>query len=280
MKCVNNSSTIVREKPEERACISDIIRYGTKVTVDEERGPWAHVHYAEEEGWLLLADLLEVAENPEERATAWVGPRGAYLFQEATTIRGPFLHLPFEVPLEVVEELSHRWLIVKLQDGRTAYVQRSQLLFARPRLSLRAMVQWSRQFVGIKYLWGGATSFGYDCSGFVQMLYRQMGITLPRNARQQIRDPQFEKVEQVQGGDLIFFRNASKEVVHVAMMLDEEQMIHAFTKEETWICIHPFADERWSSGYFYAEKEARGMRSFAASAALRSKERASPVLDL
>ena len=80
----------------------------------------------------------------------------------------------------------------------------------------------SRGFLGIPYLWGGTSDFGFDCSGFVQRLYRFIGKELPRNADWQ-RDftadvPGFEKAIP---GDLVFFRN------HVALYLGNNMIIHA-----------------------------------------------------
>ena len=80
----------------------------------------------------------------------------------------------------------------------------------------------SRAFMGVPYLWGGTSDFGYDCSGFTQRLYRFSGVELPRNSSWQ-RDAG-EKVkgfETAERGDLVFFSG------HVGMLLKGRQMIHA-----------------------------------------------------
>lgn len=80
----------------------------------------------------------------------------------------------------------------------------------------------SRRFMGVPYLWGGTSDFGFDCSGFVQRLYRFVGKELPRNSDQQ-RD--FTKTvngfKNARSGDLIFFKG------HVALYLGEGNIIHA-----------------------------------------------------
>lgn len=80
----------------------------------------------------------------------------------------------------------------------------------------------SRKFLGIPYLWGGTSDFGYDCSGLVQRLYRYNGIELPRDAGDQ-RDflPEVESFDGARPGDLVFFEG------HVALLLGGKKIIHA-----------------------------------------------------
>ncbi len=100
----------------------------------------------------------------------------------------------------------------------------------------------SRSFLGIPYLWGGTSDFGFDCSGFVQRLYRFIGKELPRNADWQ-RDftadvPGFEKAIP---GDLVFFKN------HVALYLGNNIIIHANGYDAS-ISMTDLSDESEYSG--------------------------------
>ncbi|MEM4058520.1 MAG: SH3 domain-containing C40 family peptidase [Thermoplasmata archaeon] len=80
----------------------------------------------------------------------------------------------------------------------------------------------SHSFLGVPYLWGGTSDFGFDCSGFTQRLFRFSNIEIPRNSDWQ-KDaaqtiPDFSYAEE---GDLIFFKG------HVAIYLGNGKIIHA-----------------------------------------------------
>ncbi len=81
------------------------------------------------------------------------------------------------------------------------------------------------QYLGVPYLWAGATPSGFDCSGLVQYAYGQIGISLPHNTVAQWNYPGAVSVprNQLQPGDLVFFNKLD----HVGIYIGNGQFIDA-----------------------------------------------------
>ena len=89
-----------------------------------------------------------------------------------------------------------------------------------------AAVAKAMEYQGIPYLWGGTDpNVGLDCSGFVQHVYRQLGIDLPRVSRDQAKaGVEVPSLDQAKPGDLIAFGTP---VDHIAIYLGNNKIIHA-----------------------------------------------------
>ena len=86
----------------------------------------------------------------------------------------------------------------------------------------------ARRYLYAPYLWGGRSPLGIDCSGFTQVVFKLVGINLPRDAYEQVdRGELVDFVEESQDGDLAFFENRKGKITHVGILLPEGQIIHA-----------------------------------------------------
>jgi cell wall-associated NlpC family hydrolase len=90
------------------------------------------------------------------------------------------------------------------------------------------MIEDSQRMIGVPYLWGGMTGNGIDCSGFVRLLHRWVGVPVPRDA-----DLQHEAAKPIEppfeAGDLLFFsaKDSDRKITHVGMSLGGWNMVHS-----------------------------------------------------
>lgn len=87
----------------------------------------------------------------------------------------------------------------------------------------------ARFFLNCPYLWGGKNMFGFDCSGFTQVLFSLFGIQLPRNASQQVTvGKAVDFLAEAQIGDLAFFNHPDdiNKITHVGILLDDKRILH------------------------------------------------------
>ncbi len=102
------------------------------------------------------------------------------------------------------------------------------------------IVNFAIKYVGNRYVWGGTSlTNGDDCSGFVQSVMKNFGISLPRTSREQAKVGRAIKSSEMRPGDLIFYANSSGTVNHVAMYIGNGQIVHAASsksgiKISTW----------------------------------------------
>lgn len=208
-------------------------------------------------GWVSRADMVVLHGNMGYATTgeiAEVEELRSNLYREPdVTTQAPLMTLPFGARLQVKQERpGGRWLKVELPDQRVAWVQQGDVAVSMnggadltPHMSILQMVQFSHRFLGLPYTWGGSSSFGYDCSGFVQMLMRQRGYLVPRDADVQAAWSGFEpvKVSKLRAGDVLFFGGNGK-ITHTGMFIGHGRFIQATTHDHPVIQISPL-DAYW-----------------------------------
>jgi len=87
------------------------------------------------------------------------------------------------------------------------------------------------KYLNTPYLWGGKSVFGTDCSGFVQQVFKMFGIQLWRDAYLQVEQGlTVAQIETAMLGDLAFFKNENGRIVHVGIVLEDNQIVHASGK--------------------------------------------------
>ncbi len=251
--------------PTETANVVSQAIYGTNVTVLEEKDRWARVRTPDEyAGWTPLAALrvLSPGESPYASAGRVVQVESLFanLYAEPDVARHrPLLTIPFETRLEVVEATAagtERWVAVRLAassdaavpESRQAWIQRGDVIFDPKPRTIGQTLLLARRFLGLTYLWGGSSSFGFDCSGFTQVLIRARGIVMPRDADLQAawKGAVPVKRNKLKPGDLLFFGESSGKITHTGMYIGKGRFIHDTTHEHPGVQISRLKDQPWT----------------------------------
>lgn len=90
-----------------------------------------------------------------------------------------------------------------------------------------AIVSVAMSMRGSKYRYGGATPEGFDCSGLVFYVHRQLGLKVPRTSRDQADASESVKARKLRRGDLVFFKIGSSSVNHVGIYIGKRRFVHA-----------------------------------------------------
>lgn len=226
--------------------------FGSNIDVLKQEPGWVEIRTPADDytGWVQRADLVDLGKSRKYASSgevAVVEDLQAHLYVDpSVTHHAPLLTVPFETRLEILRQKpGDRWLLANLPDGRKAWVQLGAVKLYKngadiPRgdMSIPEMVKFSHRFLGLPYTWGGTSSFGYDCSGFVQMLMRQRGYSIPRDADVQAKWSGFEPVSvgHLRAGDVLFFGEKGK-ITHTGMYIGHGKFIDATTHDRPVIQI-------------------------------------------
>ncbi len=209
-------------------------------------GDWQKIRTSDGyEGWVPIKSFIK--RLTPYAPTLKISRLTALIYSSMDTTLGPICRLPYEAALHPLELSDPRWIKVALPDSCICYIQRGDTLQEPLPSTKEELVTFSQKFLGLPYVWGGRTSFGYDCSGFVQMLYRQIKMDLPRDSKDQCSDKRgcVIDVKEVKPCDLVFF--GSPHIGHVGMCIGGDQFIHSTVGEnQPWIRISHFSDLEWS----------------------------------
>jgi cell wall-associated NlpC family hydrolase len=252
--------------PSEKNDVVSQAIYGSNVTLVVARGEWSRIetpdHY---KGWVPSRHIRTVLTG---NGYATSGPvvqvqaLFANIYSEPSVTRHkPVITVPYETRLEVVSldgdsvknakasgKNVEGWLQVRLAGKTTAWVQSSDVSADAKLRSIPESIELAKRFLGIPYLWGGTSSFGFDCSGFTQMIMRSRGINMPRDADQQAAWTGVTAVERkdLQAGDLLFFGSSPKSITHTGMYIGDGQFIQDTTNEHAAVQISRIDDDPWT----------------------------------
>jgi len=126
------------------------------------------------------------------------------------------------------------WTEIELTDDRKGFIPSDQLInesdYAMRIPSAEEIIVTATSLLGRPYLWGGVSTKAFDCSGFIQTVFRRHGIILARDANMQVRQGVAVNVanipDNLRPGDLLFFGTDATRISHVAIYTGNSEYIH------------------------------------------------------
>lgn len=215
---------------------------GTEVIVLEQSGDWAKVCIPEQRtrhheygypGWIPLRQL---AAPPDYGAgTKWA--EVASFRATMLSIGGSELELSYLTRLPVIGEPGEADATVRVgTPAGEGLLSRSDVRIIsgpsgeKPSADAgKRIAEQAGQFIGLPYLWGGMSSFGFDCSGFTYQLHRSQGIAIPRDASDQALGGEEIPRGGLEPGDLLFFAHdeGKGRIHHVCLYIGNGSLIHS-----------------------------------------------------
>lgn len=208
------------------------VLFGTTVWEVDRKGDWVKVVIPSQStpkeaegypGWIPARQLADPM--PKSDHMIEVRTKQATLLIEET---GEKIQLSFLTKLPFMEDSGTAFTVLT-PLGRGRISKSEGILWTEHKKDGEALIAYAEQFIGLDYLWGGMSSWGYDCSGFAHSMHLAGGYVIPRDASAQALEGEAISLAQAKPGDLLFFayENGKGRVHHVGFYYGNGQMLHA-----------------------------------------------------
>lgn len=216
------SAAAVRSEPTHRSEMTNQLLFGETAQVLESKEEWYKIKslYDSYEGWITHHMLQAIDEKMAIEPCPFVSTG----LLNPLTLPDQLVNLPMGSSLTGFDvETRLLWDGIHKYHGTYRNVKQS--------FNTDLLWQMIHLWINAPYLWGGRTFLGVDCSGFVQVVYKVLGISLLRDAYQQAtQGKEIKDVKKVSVGDLAFFHNEKGKIIHVGILLTDQKIIHASGK--------------------------------------------------
>jgi cell wall-associated NlpC family hydrolase len=234
-------------------------------------------------GWQVLFELKTTGDFPYEIETRTLGDNASQVFvklkevnvertkpdasSKVALLTRPSAEAPVAAYLEYhsrVAILGHEkgYYLVRLPDDRTGWVPEKNVRLENGTTyepagpgeiaALRkAVIASGKNYLGKPYVWGGTGPDGFDCSGLMQTIFAENGISISRGAKDQYKNGRKIKRKNLRPGDLIFFETYTKGVSHVGIWLSDGKFLHA-ESSDAGVTITPISIPYWNERYYGA----------------------------
>lgn len=188
-----------REKADTDSKVLKTFAANAKVTILKEEGKWYKVKHNDKEGYVLKTYV-------SEKKVAEVTSRSSARREETSTTQ--------------VEEK-------KQEETKTETTTKETSSKGSE------VVAMAKKYLGSRYVYGGSSPSGFDCSGFTMYIYKQFGVSLPHSATAQSSKGTKVEKKDLQPGDIVFFTDykTGKGIGHCGIYVGGGSFIHASTEK-------------------------------------------------
>lgn len=127
------------------------------------------------------------------------------------------------------------------------------ITFAAPAPGIQ-VADLAARYVGSRYVWGGVSPAGFDCTGFVLWVFGQFSVSLPHNEAGQLGSGPAISADNLQPGDVVVFANTYRSgLSHVGIYLGDGQFVHA-VNESHGVMVSSLWDDYWGPRFVGASR--------------------------
>ncbi len=169
--------------------------------------------------------------------------------------------------LLAVAERKNGWLGILMMDGSVGWIKEDytkplpyivktniQPTASQENSLPYKIIKTALNFLGVPYRWGGTSSNGFDCSGFVQKIFALNGISLPRRASEQFKVGYPVPIQNLRMGDRLYFINSrTKAIDHTGIYIGNGYFIHS-ASSRGGVSIDNLSDKKWRSIFLGAKR--------------------------
>ncbi len=234
-----------------------ILENDITVEVLTEINGWAYVSSDTIEGWIRVEKLQEV---DAKKKTGYISKNSVNFRKQPNTSGTVISKLSRNTEVEILEE-NNGWTKIEYNDtigyvlaeyisstkiattsrssssrrtstttmATTTTIATTETTTTATNPNASEIVAYAKQFLGYKYVYGGNTPAGFDCSGFTQYVYKHFGYSLSRSSASQAGNGVAVSKANLQPGDIVCFARSSgsSKVGHVGIYIGGGQFIHA-----------------------------------------------------
>ncbi|MEH6941401.1 C40 family peptidase [Bacillus sp. JJ722] len=213
------------------------VLYGEEVIVIEKIEEWASViipgqpsskHSQGYPGWIPLCQLVPAQSCEQKIFEQMVMVTSHSAFMKKSEDQSE-VELSFATILPVKLNEGDRFIVYTPTGLGIISAQDVSIFHPNVNGSNADFIQSGEAFLDLPYLWGGMSSFGYDCSGFIYNMCRANGYTIPRDAHDQATSGKEVRLTELRAGDLLFFayEEGKGSIHHVGFYYGDGRMLHS-----------------------------------------------------